>query len=72
MNAAQALSDKRYTWHHTQEECGAVIASGYRRLPMPDREDIVCTDLQMRTAPHYPIALRMVRIQRSRSRGFTP
>ena len=29
MNAAQALSDKRYTWHHTQEECEAVIASGY-------------------------------------------
>ena len=29
MNAAQAISDKRYTWHHTQEECEAVIASGY-------------------------------------------
>ena len=29
MNAAQTCSDKRYTWHHTQEECEAVIASGY-------------------------------------------
>lgn len=29
MNAAQAISDKRYTWHHTQEECEAVIACGY-------------------------------------------
>ena len=29
MDAAQAISDKRYTWHHTQEECEAVIASGY-------------------------------------------
>ena len=29
MTAAQALSDQRYTWHHTKEECEAVIASGY-------------------------------------------
>ncbi len=29
MNAAQALSDQRYSWHHTQEECEAVIDSGY-------------------------------------------
>lgn len=29
MNAAQAISDKRYTWHHTQEECEAVMESGY-------------------------------------------
>ena len=29
MTAAQTLSDQRYTWHHTKEECEAVIASGY-------------------------------------------
>ena len=29
MNAAQAISDRRYTWHHTKEECEAVIACGY-------------------------------------------
>ena len=29
MDAAQALSDQRYSWHHTQEECEAVIDSGY-------------------------------------------
>ena len=29
MNAAQVCSDRRYTWHHTKEECEAVIASGY-------------------------------------------
>lgn len=29
MNAAQICSDSRYTWHHTKEECEAVIASGY-------------------------------------------
>ena len=29
MNAAQVCSDSRYTWHHTKEECEAVIASGY-------------------------------------------
>ena len=29
MNAAQTCSDRRYTWHHTKEECEAVIASGY-------------------------------------------
>ena len=29
MSAAQACSDRRYTWHHTKEECEAVIASGY-------------------------------------------
>ena len=29
MNAAQACSDSRYTWHHTKEECEAVIAAGY-------------------------------------------
>ena len=29
MTAAQACSDSRYTWHHTKEECEAVIASGY-------------------------------------------
>ena len=29
MDAAQTLSDLRYSWHHTQEECEAVIDSGY-------------------------------------------
>lgn len=29
MNAAQTCSDRRYTWHHTQEECEAVAAAGY-------------------------------------------
>ena len=29
MTAAQVCSDSRYTWHHTKEECEAVIASGY-------------------------------------------
>ena len=29
MNAAQTLSDLRYSWHHTKEECEAVIACGY-------------------------------------------
>lgn len=29
MAAAQVCSDRRYTWHHTQEECEAVAASGY-------------------------------------------
>ena len=29
MNAAQFCSDNRYTWHHTKEECEAVIAYGY-------------------------------------------
>ena len=29
MNAAQTCSDRRYTWHHTQEECEAVATAGY-------------------------------------------
>ena len=29
MDAAQTLSDLRYSWHHTKEECEAVIACGY-------------------------------------------
>ena len=29
MTAAQSLSDRHYTWHHTKEECEAVTASGY-------------------------------------------
>ena len=29
MTAAQSLSDRHYTWHHTKEECEAVINSGY-------------------------------------------
>ena len=29
MTAAQTISDKRYSWHHNQEECEAAIASGY-------------------------------------------
>ena len=29
MDAAQTISDKRYSWHHTQEECDAVAASDY-------------------------------------------
>ncbi len=29
MNAAQVCSGGQYTWHHTKEECEAVIASGY-------------------------------------------
>jgi uncharacterized protein YkwD len=29
MNAAQACSDKLYTYHHNREECEAVAASGY-------------------------------------------
>ncbi len=29
MTAAQSCSDRRYTWHHTKEECEAVAAAGY-------------------------------------------
>ena len=29
MNAAQTISEQRYTWHHTKEECETVIACGY-------------------------------------------
>ena len=29
MNAAQACSDRQYTYHHNQEECEAVTAYGY-------------------------------------------
>lgn len=29
MTAAQRLSDKKYTWHHNQEECEAVADAGY-------------------------------------------
>jgi uncharacterized protein YkwD len=29
MDAAQACSDKLYTYHHNREECKAVAASGY-------------------------------------------
>lgn len=29
MNAAQTISDRQYSWHHTKEECEAVIACGY-------------------------------------------
>ncbi len=29
MDAAQTCSDRLYTWHHTREECEAVIACGY-------------------------------------------
>lgn len=29
MNAAQTCTDRLYTWHHTKEECEAVMASGY-------------------------------------------
>ena len=29
MDAAQVCSDRRYTWHHTPEECQAVAAAGY-------------------------------------------
>jgi len=29
MNAAQICSERLYTWHHTKEECEAVMASGY-------------------------------------------
>ncbi len=29
MNAAQACSDRRYTWHHSQEECQAAADAGY-------------------------------------------
>lgn len=29
MDAAQTCSDRLYTWHHTREECEAVMASGY-------------------------------------------
>lgn len=29
MNAAQTISDKQYSWHHTQEECEAVASCGY-------------------------------------------
>jgi len=29
MNAAQARSDRRYTWHHTKEECEDVATTGY-------------------------------------------
>lgn len=29
MDAAQTCSDRLYTWHHTREECEAVMAAGY-------------------------------------------
>ena len=29
MNAAQTCSDRRYTWHHSLEECQAIAAAGY-------------------------------------------
>ena len=29
MNAAQTCSDRRYTWHHSQEECQAAADAGY-------------------------------------------
>lgn len=29
MTAAQACSDRRYTWHHTQKECEAAANAGY-------------------------------------------
>ena len=29
MNAAQVCSDRRYTWHHSQEECQAAADAGY-------------------------------------------
>lgn len=29
MNAAQTCSDRRYTWHHSQEECQAAKDAGY-------------------------------------------
>ena len=29
MSAAQTISDKKYTWHHTKEECEAALACGY-------------------------------------------
>ena len=29
MNAAQVCSDRRYTWHHSQEECQATADAGY-------------------------------------------
>lgn len=31
MDAAQVCTDRRYTWHHTQEECEAVADAGYLR-----------------------------------------
>ena len=29
MDAAQTIADKRYSWHHTQEECDAAAKFGY-------------------------------------------
>ena len=29
MNAAQIISNQKYTWHHTKEECEAALACGY-------------------------------------------
>ena len=29
MSAAQTIADKRYSWHHTQEECEAAVEFGY-------------------------------------------
>ena len=29
MNAAQTIADKRYSWHHTKEECEAAAKFGY-------------------------------------------
>lgn len=29
MDAAQTISDKQYSWHHTQEECEAAASCGY-------------------------------------------
>ena len=32
MSAAQTISDKKYTWHHTKEECEG--GPGLRLIPM--------------------------------------
>lgn len=29
MDAAQSISDKEYSWHHTKEECEAALTCGY-------------------------------------------
>ena len=29
MTAAQVCADRRYTWHHTREECEAAAVAGY-------------------------------------------
>lgn len=43
MDAAQVCTDRRYTWHHTQEECEAVL-SRLNAFLDSEMEQILCFD----------------------------